>query len=89
MIGDRQARIEYGRYNKRHGDGPPSPRRGVKERHEPSPVIYVGNVPHEATKSDILEVMKPLGDAKAVRICALLPPPSYPNYILSLGSRST
>ena len=52
--------------------GSPQQLRGIKDRREPSPTIYVGNLPHNATRDDVREVMKHLGDVAAVRIGGLL-----------------
>jgi len=71
-IGDREIKLDYA-FPWRHKGGPPLPRRAVKDRHEPGPTIFVGNVPYEATREDIGEAMKSLGDVVAVRIGASLP----------------
>ncbi|KAF9645184.1 RNA-binding domain-containing protein [Thelephora ganbajun] len=66
-IGDRKIRMEYA-FPQRDKGGSAPPRRAVKARHEPSPTIFIGNIPYEATREDISEALKPLGNAVAVRI---------------------
>jgi len=70
-IGGRDIRIDYGFPSSNKG-GTPLQQRGVKDRREPSPTIFVGNLPSNATRDDVREVMKSLGDVAAVRIGALL-----------------
>ena len=70
MIGDREIRMNHA-FPYTHKGGPPLPRRAIKERREPAPTIFVGNLPYEATKDDIREALKPLGEVVAVRVCAL------------------
>ena len=69
-IGDREIRMDYA-FPATHKGGPPPPRRAVKDRFEPCPTIFIGGVPYEATRDDIRESLKPLGEVVAVRICAL------------------
>ena len=87
-IGDREVRLDYA-FPWREKGSPPLPRRGVKDRHEPGPTIFVGNVPHEATKEDICEALGPLGNVTIVRIGALFRRSGQRNYALNIGSYST
>ena len=68
-IGDREVRMDYA-FPWRHSGGPAPPRRAVKDRNEPAPTIFVGNIPYAATRDDIREALNPLGSVTAVRICA-------------------
>jgi len=73
-MGPRRIRIEYGTSTGER-DGPPLPsprRRAVKDRTEPSPTVFVGDVPYGATGDDIRKALEPLGSVKAIRIRALL-----------------
>ena len=71
MIGDREIRLNYS-FPSRDRGGPALPRRAVKDRHPPSATIFIGGVPYEATKEDICESVKHLGDVTTVRIGAFL-----------------
>jgi len=68
-IDDREIRMDFGAPSSNRGS--PTQRRGIKERREPSPTIYVGNVPLNATRDDIHEALKSLGDMAAIRIGGL------------------
>ena len=71
MLDGRIIRLDYA-YPTSNQGGPLSQRRGVKDRREPSPTIFLGNIPPDATRDDIHEVMKSFGDVVAIRIGALL-----------------
>lgn len=86
-IGDREIRMDYAFPWRQKGSPPPS-RRAVKDRREPGRTVFLGNVPYEATREDIREVMEHLGDVAAVRICVLLCRTSQPDYTLNPGSYS-
>jgi len=66
-IGDRKAVLDYSFPSRCKGD--PVTRRAVKDRHGPSPTIFVGNIPYEATTEDIREALKSFGNVAAVMIC--------------------
>lgn len=88
MIEDREIRMDYA-YPPRPKGSPALPRRAVKERHEPGPTVFVGNVPYAATREDIREVLKPFGDVVDVRIGVTFYRSGQQNYALNLGSHST
>lgn len=71
MIGGGEARITFALSATRDG-GPVLPRGAVERHHKPSPTIFVGSLPHEATSDDIREALKQFGDVAAVRISTLL-----------------
>jgi len=73
-IGGREIRIEYA-FPQRQRGGLALPRRVVKDHHEPSPTIFVGNVPPVVTREDIREALGSLGDIAAVRIRMLFADP--------------
>ena len=84
IIGDREISLNYS-FPPRDRGGPALPRRAVKDRHPPSATIFIGNVPYEATREDIREGVKHLGDVTAVRIGALLCGTVQLNCLLSPG----
>lgn len=86
VIGDREVRVDYARPWK--NKYPVSPQRAVKDRHEPSSTIFVGNIPYHATREDICEALKPLGEVVDIRIGALLCRIGQQSYMLNLGSHS-
>ena len=88
VIGDREIRMDYAHPLGQKGDSP-SPRRAVKDRHEPSHTVFVGNVSYEAKEKDIHEALKSFGNVVAVRIGALPHRTGQPNHILNLGLYST
>lgn len=72
IIGDRLVRVGHAFPPPLREGGPATPRRAVKTRRDPSPIIFVADLPSDATSDDIREALNPLGDVVAVRICALL-----------------
>ena len=55
-------------------------RRPFKERRGPSVTIFIGNIHRDATKEDVLEALKPLGNLVTVRLGALLCRPDQMNH---------
>lgn len=69
-IGGREVWIGFASPSPREGS-PTSVLRAIKGHPKPSPTIFVVNVPYEATRDDIREALKHIGDVAAVRIGAL------------------
>jgi len=70
IIEDRCLRIDYARpWRKEVRASPP---RAGKPRREPSPTLFIGGLPNDATVEDVCEALKPLGDVVAVRLGASL-----------------
>jgi len=64
MIGDRPVRVDFA-----WPRGPKGPRRDVdRTPKEPSPTLFLGNLPPETTQEDIIEVLAPIGVVVGVRI---------------------
>jgi RNA recognition motif-containing protein len=68
---DRTLRVDYA-FPVVPSGGPGPPRRGVKDRHKPSPTLFVGNLHPEATKEDVTKAFEGFGDIVGVRIGAFL-----------------
>jgi hypothetical protein len=64
--------------------GPGLPKRAVKRYRGASASIFIGNLNHEATEEDVLEVLKPLGNVVSVRIGALFCESGQVNHVLNL-----
>lgn len=85
-IEGRAVRFDYER-PKRPAPPQPSPR-AVESDYEPSPTLFVGNLPFGATTKDIFQVLNPLGKVVDIRLGLLHHRTGRLNRILNLGSYS-
>ena len=85
-IEGRAVRLDYERPRKSKSS---PPRRAVKGDCEPSPTLFVGNLPYAATTRDVFETLEHIGKVVDVRIGLLHHRTSQLNRVLNLGSYRT